>query len=92
LRQDDAIRKTVSIAVKDSIQEQEALYSGDKERYNPYMDNKRKIMQNALNSTWTTRPDTSLSPIERYKLVDAKALQRRKNRGNVVTNLNVFKG
>lgn len=90
--QAESIKKTVHIAVNDAKAQQEALYLGDEGRIAPFMQEKRKMMNNALNSSWTKSPNSSImAPIERMKLAYSRALENRKLRWKIHTDLNVFK-
>ncbi len=90
--QNESIKKTLDKALNDAKALQEALYSRSEEKIAPFMQEKRTMMNNALNSTWTTSRDPSiLAPIERMKLVYAKALENRKLRWKIDTDLNTFK-
>lgn len=89
--QDDAIRKTLGVALEDAKRKQIDLYHGNLEDYAPHMQQTRTIMRDAHNSTWEKTPDGSLSAIRKLELVYAKAFQQRRHRGRINADLKTVK-
>ena len=79
--QSGIIRETVRKAVRKVHHQLDALYNNDLTQLMPYLTQKRVIMRNAARSTWNSTFDGSLSPIDRYQLVYAKAFENRQARG-----------
>jgi starch synthase len=75
------IRITVKMATARNQKKLDALYSDDQTQLAPFIEQKRTIMRNAANSSWTSTFDGSLPPIERVKLSYAKAGKNKEKRG-----------
>ncbi len=89
--QEKEIIATLQAALTEAKAIQHALYHGDAQAKQPYVESMRTIMRNAHNSTWEKTPDGSLSAIRRVDLAMAKAFANRKTRGQISTNLNALK-
>jgi len=85
--QDEAIKETLRTAIAQAVQEQRILYHGTPQERAPQMEHERRIMQNAIKSTWETTPDGSLSAIRLLELVYAKGFQTLRNRGKIFADL-----
>ncbi len=75
--QDHAIAETIREATVKTTERLEALYSGDPADAEKSVEQKRKIMRNAANSSWESTFDGSLSPIERIKRAYGKGMRHR---------------
>jgi starch synthase len=89
--QEKEIIATLQTALTEAKAIQHALYHGDAQAKQPYVDSMRTIMRNAHNSTWEKTPDGSLSAIRRLDLAMAKAFANRKTRGQIPANLKTLK-
>jgi glycogen synthase len=79
------------LALQDANATIKALYGNDEQARLQYLNQRRNIMRNALNSTWEKTPDGSLSPIDYHYFGYAKAFKHRKKRGVTTLNLKTFK-
>lgn len=85
--QSDAISKSIRQAVQDSSGMLRSLYQNDEKEVEPYLNQMRTIMRNALNSTWTSTFDGSLSPSESYNVIYNKAVSNLSKRGTVFVDV-----
>jgi starch synthase len=89
--QNEAIKLTLHKALEEAKLQQSALYHGSDLAKSKYTSQMRKIMEDAIASTWETTPDNnSLSAIRLYELAYAEAFQRRKKRNEIPANLNIL--
>ncbi len=83
----EAIRASIQQVVQDAKAMLISLYQGDIGESNPYIEQMRRIMRNALKATWTSTFDGSLSPSESYNLVYSKAVSNLNKRGSVFADV-----
>jgi glycogen synthase len=69
---------------------QYALYHRSLNEQLPYIERKKRIMRNALNSTWEKTPNGKDIPIVNYYYAYGKAFRHRKTRGRTILKLKSF--
>ncbi len=90
-QQNEAIKSTIRIALKEAKDMTDALHNGPNDKREHYINQMRRIMRHAMNWTWEKTPDGSPHAIDRLERVYAKALINRKKRGHIpIDKLKIF--
>lgn len=85
--QREAIRSAISEAAQDAKSMLQALYGKDREALEPYIERMSKIMENAMNSSWTSTFDGSISPIDSLHAVYVRAVENKYKRGTIFVDV-----
>jgi glycogen synthase len=85
--QKQAIRRGIREAAKEAHAMVNALYGNDEKALEPYLNQMRTIMTNALNTTWTKTFDGSMNPTDQMHRVYHLAIEQRSKRGVIFIDI-----